>query len=78
MTKEIDDETGLVCRESYNGNCILKCKHAMPHKKNDECRVYCHRMKRKAICIEVEFTGWSVDAVTSPCGKKVSSDCQRG
>lgn len=69
-------ETGMTCREARNGNCILKCKHTMPHKKNDECKAYCHRMKVKTVCIEVYFAGWDIDTFQSSCGKKVTADCK--
>ncbi len=45
----------MMCVESYNGNCNIKCKHLMPHKEGKECKELCERMKIKTECIEVEY-----------------------
>ncbi len=65
----------MTCRHAYNGCCILPCRHAVPHKRNEECKKYCKRMHIRTVCIEIELpSGAKFPEYT--CGKQVTTECK--
>ena len=55
MSKEIKNITGMMCREAYNGNCVVSCEHSPPHEKNRDCQDYCIKKYIQTECIEIEY-----------------------